>query len=362
METSGVISSAILDGILSTIDTRGIDPAEVSARAGLGNSSLYGQSHFLPLVSFTSILEMMSEFKHDPVLGARLGKSFDFGTLGAVSKVFLTAPSLGDGITQFIRYFPTLQSNTACALVVNGDIARFSYSIVDNTVKHKAQDANFTEATLCSMVEAVLGKGWKPSYVDLAHAPGDDASLYAETFACPMRFQRRDNAILLPASCLDTPSPHRDPVLNRRLIAELEDTLHRKALHADFATSVKAWITSALCQSDSTDIHIAAADFGMSQRNFQRRLADLGVNYVGLRNTVRVEIAKCMLALTNLPIPEISAHLGYSETSAFARSFRKLADETPARFREVARADLHAKSDESEQLFQLLDNWPFTQH
>ncbi|QKP78849.1 AraC family transcriptional regulator [Methyloligella sp. GL2] len=339
-----------------------MDPQEVSARAGIGNASLYGQSHFLPLLSFTSILEMVSEHKNDPAFGAKLGKSFDFGSLGAVNQIFLTAPTLGAGIEQFIRYFPTLQTNTVCGLSVSGDLARFSYFIQDHTVKHRIQDANFTEAVLCSMFEAVLGKGWRPSCVELAHSGGDDVSSYIEQFSCPMRFERRDNAILFPADCLEKPSAYADPMLHRALEEELRETLQHKTSHTDFATSVKGWITSALCNSSSTDIHLAAIDFGMSQRSFQRKLSEHGVNYIGLRNTVRMEIAKCMLALTSLPIPEIAYHLGYSETSAFARSFKNLAAETPARFREIATGDLNQDNAGSEALFQFLDSRSFAQH
>ena len=68
-------------------------------------------------------------------------------------------------------------------------------------------------------------------------------------------------------------------------------------------------------------------------RTFQRRLAECGVNFLDIRNKVRVQIAKCMLVATDIPLTTIGLQLGYSEPSAFSRNFRSQVGETPADYR-----------------------------
>jgi len=338
MQTAGMIASSAMDGLLASIRLGGLDMSTVSARVGLGNTALFADGDFMPLAAFTSTLEVASEEKNDPLLGLKLGKEFEFEALGALAALFLTAPTLKDGLTQFSRYFPALQSNTRSALVVENEVARFSYSICDNTVRHKTQDADFTQSVFNTILKTTIGADWTPSCIEFEHNPGENLALYHAHFACRLAFGRRENAIVFPKRFLDRPiGKGGDEQSHLRVASELSDLLYRREKRLDLVTALKAWITAALCQHASIDIEDAAGDFGMSLRSFQRKLGEAGVNYAELRNMVRMEIAKSLLANTRLPIPIIAAQLGYSELSAFARSFRHLTGYTPARFREATK-------------------------
>lgn len=334
MESCGVIAASVIDGVLSTINNRGMDRQMIAARVGIDDEALLKAQHFLPLTTFTSILEIAAVEKNDPLLALKLGKVFEFDGLGMVAGVFRTAPTLGEGIEKFVRYFPALQSNTNSALNVENGLARFSYSIKDATIRHRVQDAVFTEMVFCSMLEATIGDGWRPSCIDFEHLPGEHLAIYQSHFACPVRFGRRENAIFFPARHLDRPLDQHDFRLQARLETELGDLIDRKDARLDLITSTKAWITAALCRSASLDIEDAASDFGISLRSFQRKLSECGVNYADIRNSVRMQIARSMLASTSLQIPLISQYLGYSEPSAFCRSFKHLTGDTPAGYRQ----------------------------
>ncbi|WP_226951307.1 AraC family transcriptional regulator [Rhizobium terrae] len=334
MESSGVIAASVIDGVLSTIHTRGMDRQTIAARVGIGDEALLKAQHFLPLTTFTSILEIAAEEKSDPLLALSLGKVFKFDGLGMVARVFHTAPTLGEGIEKFVRYFPALQSNTNSALNIENGLARFSYSIKDATIRDRVQDAVFTEMVFCSMLEATIGAGWRPSCIDFEHLPGEHLAIYQAHFACPLRFGRRENAIFFPAQQLDRPLDQYDFHLQARLEIELGELIDGDDARLDLITSIKAWITAALCRSASLDIEDAARDFGMSLRSFQRKLSECGVNYADIRNSVRIQIARSMLASTTLQIPVISQYLGYSEPSAFCRSFKHLTGDTPVGYRQ----------------------------
>lgn len=334
VQSSGVIAASVIDGVLSTIDSRGMDRQTIAARVGISDDALLKAQHFLPLTTFTSILEIAAEEKSDPLLALSLGKVFKFDGLGTVARVFHAAPTLGEGIEKFVRYFPAVQSNTNSALGVENGLARFSYSIKDTTIRHRVQDAVFTEMVFCSMLEATIGDGWRPSCIDFEHLPGEHLATYQSHFACPVRFGRRENAIFFSARHLDRPLDKHDFRLQARLETELADLIDGKDARLDLITSIKAWITAALCRSASIDIEDAAHDFGMSLRSFQRKLSELGVNYADVRNSVRMQIARGMLASTSLQIPVISQYLGYSEPSAFCRSFKHLTGDTPVGYRQ----------------------------
>ena len=337
MHMPGVIALSIVDGLLATIDAEGIDSAALSARVGLGDTSLFEDSGFRPLATFTSLLEIAAIVGHDPVLGFRLGKAFDFRRVGPMGELFLTAPTVGEALYKFTRYFSVLQSNTQCSLDIDNDTAKLSYLITDSTIRQRAQDANFTEIVFCSMIAALLGEAWRPSSVHFEHLPREHVALYRPYLSCELRFGHRENAILFPARDLDVPIRYSDRCAHSQVETAIRGLRNAEETRLDFSTSIKAWITAALATSGDIDIGAAASDFGMSLRSFQRKLFETGVNYAHVRNRVRTGLAKGLLATSDLPIPAIAEYLKYSETSAFSRSFKHLAGETPARFRERTR-------------------------
>ncbi len=79
-----------------------------------------------------------------------------------------------------------------------------------------------------------------------------------------------------------------------------------------------------------------ADEFGMSSRSFQLRLKEEGTTYLELRDTVRYTLAKNALKSKNLSAAEIGEQLGYSEPSAFYRTFKRWSGVTPTMFRAVS--------------------------
>ncbi len=78
---------------------------------------------------------------------------------------------------------------------------------------------------------------------------------------------------------------------------------------------------------------------GMHPRALNRRLAKEGTSVLALMKEVRFQIARDLLANTELPVTDIAATLLYSNIGAFTRAFRLWAAETPSdwRFKHAAR-------------------------
>ena len=79
---------------------------------------------------------------------------------------------------------------------------------------------------------------------------------------------------------------------------------------------------------------------GLQTRTMQRRLKQKGVSFTGLLERVRHETGTHHLTETSMSISEIAYLLGYCDTSAFIKAFRKQTGMTPSRFREAQGKDL----------------------
>ena len=246
-----------------------------------------------------------------------------------VAQLLMATLTIGDGVSCFARNLPALQTSTKLSLSVHGDLARIDYKIDDPTVRRRAQDANFSLGILHSILARLLGQRFRIVSVELEQLVRGAATAYQKYFSCPIRFGQATNAICFPANFLELPNPFADICIKKRLERELANQFAR----SDFIASVRAWMTAGFALSAPVDIECAAADFGMSPRSFQRKLSTMEVSYLDLRNEVRSQIARCMLADTSMPITTVALHLGYSEASAFSRYFRLQTGLSPAEFR-----------------------------
>jgi len=333
MSQSGTIAAGPVHELLSGLVRWRPEFAGINARAGIPRAALDDPQEMLPLAAFTSMLEAAAYESGNRTLGLELGKEFKISALGPITHVMQTAQTVGDALESFNGFFESVQTTTRSVLSVSDGTARLVYSIQDPAIRFREQDAGFTLAIEYSMLASFLGPAWQASGVEFEHSAGDDLPFYQEHFACPLRFGRRENALLFPARFLEVSLKQADCNLHARLKADLVCSMRQRTLRLDLVRGIEAWIAGSLCRSAATDIEVAAGDFGMSTRSFQRKLAESGVNYLDIRNRVRSHIAKCMLTETSIPVTSIALQLGYSETSAFSRGFKIQVGETPAEFR-----------------------------
>ena len=74
----------------------------------------------------------------------------------------------------------------------------------------------------------------------------------------------------------------------------------------------------------------------MHRRTLNRRLKAEGTTFQELLDEVRFEAACQLLDRARTPITEIAASLGYAETSAFSRAFRRWSGATPLERRRIS--------------------------
>ena len=76
-----------------------------------------------------------------------------------------------------------------------------------------------------------------------------------------------------------------------------------------------------------------ASTLDISTRTLKRRLAASGTTFQRLRDEIQFDLARQLLRNTTIPTGQIASIVGYSESSAFNRAFRRWAGVSPARWR-----------------------------
>ena len=71
----------------------------------------------------------------------------------------------------------------------------------------------------------------------------------------------------------------------------------------------------------------------MSARTLRRRLDKEGTSYQRIKDNARRDVAIAMLSRDRLTVSEVAEQVGFSDPSAFHRSFKKWTGESPGSYR-----------------------------
>ncbi len=329
----GAITASAMLGLSRVVQAKCGSSDAVFAQVGVSRRTADSDSSALSLRSFTAVLEAAATEVGSTTFGLDFGDAFDLHDLGHIGDFLYCAKTLGDALNKFCYYFPVIQDNTKISLEVVNGFACVSYAIEDPTVHQHRQDANFTISSIHKYIQHVLGNRFRGGFVHFRHEPEGDLINYQRYFNCPIYFSQKRNAIFFPAELLYSPISTADYAVCYRIESILSDKLANKTARINFREGIEAWIIEAFCRCAPVNIEDLARELGMISRTLQRKLDACGVSFIELRNNVRLQLAKQMLAETWLPVTSIAFNLGYSEASAFSRAFKNMVGQSPLSYR-----------------------------
>ena len=156
--------------------------------------------------------------------------------------------------------------------------------------------------------------------VDLERPRPKLPQLFRDYLTRKLHFGCRQNALRIPASLLDVQNPKADA----RLFSLMDIQCRSMRPDADyqegdFIEQVRKFLIMRMAEPNSS-LNDIAPHFGISERTFQRRLAEENTSLAEIRDSLRRELSLSLLTESQLPISEICYRLGYSAPSAFTRS------------------------------------------
>ena len=128
------------------------------------------------------------------------------------------------------------------------------------------------------------------------------------------------------------PLKQADPQLIAVLEARADAMLAKLPSGSDHLTRARKIVAQLLRGGEPTLAGVAQL-MHLSERSLHRRLAAEGHNFRSLLGQVRASLARDYLGDPRLQLAEIAQLLGYSEQSAFNRSFKRETGLTPLQFR-----------------------------
>ncbi|WP_390617770.1 AraC family transcriptional regulator [Maricurvus nonylphenolicus] len=179
---------------------------------------------------------------------------------------------------------------------------------------------------LCREIIAIRHLHFKLPRPDMAH------EFRAVFYGAPLSFGYDRASMTLPRSLLQKPV-RQDNASLEVLLEDVYFNLFQLHFKTDsWASEVENIISDKL--NALPTLPELAKLMKVKPYTLQRRLADEGTSYLTIKNHLKRDSAIELLINTDLTIEEISAKLGFSETSPFTRTFKQWVGVPPSAYRE----------------------------
>jgi AraC-like DNA-binding protein len=318
--------SRLLNALVRAIRQRALDPAPLFIAHGLTLDVLHSELR-LPHSMQNALYTDACALAHDPRFGLRIGESSDLFDFGEYGVLLLTSNSGRALLERVVSYSHLLHDAVRVSVHEQDDRVRIEHQF-DGVPSCRANDDSVMAGFVCR-VRSALGPSWSPLAVELTYPRPPDAEAYGEFFGCPVSFSSAQRSFTIPSALLDTPLPfgHLGQV-----VASWASAQSRAVDKQSIASSVR----SALLSHDpheSWTAEVIGKSLGISKRSLERWLSAEGTSFRGVVDELRLQLAKTYLEDPNRDAKTIATQLGFSDSRAFARAFKRWTGQTPAAYR-----------------------------
>jgi len=311
-------------GFVAVLQRLGAPAERHLRRSGI---ALYSDDpdEFVPLHRAWSFFHSAAR-SEDPMLGWHVGRYVgDHGLNRHLLRKLETAPTLYLALKWLIEFATSEASHVDLGFIERDrDILFYTQYPVMKGEPGYTSSQTYQLGLIVDLIRHFLGHEWVPEEIGIEY-PEVPRGLDALYPGVRIMSQQRLGFLSVPRSSLHMAvrsaptetSTEYSPVLTRDFdFAETLGTLLRPYLPAGYPSA-----------------RLAASLVDTSVTTLARRLSGCGTSYRFLVDRVRFEVAKELMADTDLRITDVAIAVGFDDSSNFARMFRRIGGLSPKQYR-----------------------------
>ena len=324
-----MIPETFVQLLFEYLDTRGVNAEEV-----LGHPWPVPQANGLggfPIEQWIQFLENASNHLKDPFLGLKLGQSITPRHIGVLAYVIQASANLAAVIERLEHYQRLIYDVTPM-------VKRYSPDYVDLVwdKEHGMPGSLVDETAITALIHfyrSLTRSSLNPLLVQFLNPEPADIQPYLDYFGCPVLFNQDETIVRVALKELNIPLKTADPNM-MALMEQQADQLLQQLPREDALIEQVRQVAARLLHDGEPDIKKVAEILNTSARTLQRKLNTAGSSFRKELEIARRQMAENYLRESRLSIADIAMLLGYSEHSAFSRSYKIWTGMTPQERRE----------------------------
>ena len=326
-------------GVAEALEMRGVDSQALFARAGIPFVSATEQSTLIEVNNSNTLYKLAVEATGDPSFGLSVAQCIPPTLFRAAGYSLYASNSLHEFCQRLVRFFRSLNEDARHNFDATYDVeeSRGIYRLVLRVTKQGLcfESVDTWVAYLVKVCREISGPRFVPKRVELARpVPSSSEEEYQRYFRSPVRFSAKQNAIYFHKKDIYAPA-----LAASRELAKQFDDISRVYLlgldRSDIVKGVKRNIVKLLPTGDCSRENVARA-LNVSERSLNSKLRDNDTSYQEILEELRSILAQEYLDRKHLSLTQIGYQLGISDTSSFARAFRRWTGRSPSEYRNQA--------------------------
>jgi len=258
------------------------------------------------------------------------------GSFALLCHATLHAADLGRALRRLLRGFAVILDDVRAELRVEGPDAVLE---LENRIADPAA-RRFADETFLILVHGVMcwlaGRRIPLAVAEFAHPRPDHAQEYTVMYSERLRFDAPRTAIRFEARLLGAPIQQDEADLRRFLRTAPRSVFLKYKNENSWTVRLRRRLRGSIGSAEWPRLEDVAEEFRLAPTTLRRRLEAEGTSYQGLKDELRRDAAVHQLCGTHQSIAAIAVTLGFQETSAFHRAFKRWSGVQPGEYRRRA--------------------------
>lgn len=290
---------------------------------------------FLPIDDYLLLFAWAADRLDNPHLGLDIAQQLQGYELGIYGYLAKNSATVGNFCDTVERYQPIFMRGMGFTCLTTAQQLEVRWKISRPDSDGVRQDIEFTLAAFLKILRLKLGDNLRPLRVNFRGTGAEPLEHYRQVFDSDIYFEQAGDSLIFSSDLLQLPLSDSDPNLLAILKEQADVLLQKWKSQHDLVEQVKFLISTSL-EDEVRGLEMLANRLHTTTRTLNRRLTNEGTSFQKLREEVIEETAKRALAESDAPITVIAGKLGYSESSAFVRVFKRMTGTTPSAYRSRA--------------------------
>jgi len=328
------VSVHYLNIIANSLGRMGYPNPEIAARTeGLSEDEFYFNR--VPVETLFDIWSQAETATMDPLIGLHVGERIhpmDYGLLG---QIMMNCSTIEEALQRILSVEFVLNNAFASQVLTDRDTAInriFCQQYDAETMRHVAEQ---DISALINIGVFIMNKDYsddnRPIEVHFRHSAHGPVEEYERVLRCTVKFNQEFNQVIFPRKILNTRTYNPSPRIGSLLQDELKKLLER--IEAQDSMAMRMWRFFQTQPADNQpDIERTAQHFNITTRTLQRHLKLENTSFQDEIKHYKAMLAKNLLNDCNQPISQVAFTLGFNDSSAFHKAFKRWTGTTPGEY------------------------------
>lgn len=320
--------------LLRALEHHGADVLPLLTEAGIDRSLLSDPEQRVPLAASTRLWEAAVRVTGDDAFGIEVSRFTTAGSFHGLGQAFMSSPTLGAALYRVARFSRVTADMAVTTVTIEGDELRYVNGWRAGATPPADVSMVATMAAVVRAARAMHGRDLAPVLVEIKHGRPHAVDRFESFFRGPVHFGAPEFAMTFRRADVERPVPgghERLAAAGDAVVGEYLDSLRHDG-PGPVSRQVRELLGDVIAAGDP-DVAAVAAELAMSRRTLQRRLDQEGTTFREVLADTRRDLAMALLRQHERSVTEIGRRLGFSETAAFSRAFRRWTGASPATWR-----------------------------